>query len=695
MSFPLNTLARAVALACLAAPCAHAQQPESQHQNSQQQSADKILPAVIVIGERYQPDAGEQQVDAARKAIGQTPGGVTIVDTETVREGRVSTFQDALGMAAGVFIQPRFGAEESRISIRGSGLQRTFHLRGLRLMQDGVPLNLADGSGDFQSIEMLAARHIEVFRGANALQYGSTTLGGAINFVSPTGHAAAPAEVRAEAGSFGYRRLFGQFAGVGGTDRKLDYVASIGYLGLDGFRDHAHQENVRFNGNLGVAINPDLESRFYLALDRSNSQLPGNLTKAELESTPRKSTNLSDASQKRDTSVKRLSNKTTLRLGDGVLEASAFYSEKTLFHPIFQLIDQTNHDYGVGLRYVLDSTLGGRRNRLTVGIAPARGTTDETQWINNAGRRGTLVVKNTQDASNIDLYAENQFYLDTQTSLIAGAQHSIARREITDLLGKNSLAHTYRGTSPKLGVLHETAGGAQVFANVSASFEPPPVSEMNTAAFLSAPFTPALLKAQTGVTAEIGTRGRSAALEWDAALYYAHMRNEFLSEELFPTRSTTVNVPRTVHAGLEAALTWRPADPLEWRNALLVNAFRFDGDPLYGNNALPGIPRALLRSSLQYQFSNGMYAGANLEWSPRRMPIDMANSYFADGYRIWGLKAGQRIKQGLSWFVEARNLFDKKYAATTGVVANAGGKDVAQFLPGDGRSVFVGLEWKL
>jgi hypothetical protein len=37
---------------------------------------------------------------------------------------------------------------------------------------------------------------------------------------------------------------------------------------------------------------------------------------------------------------------------------------------------------------------------------------------------------------------------------------------------------------------------------------------------------------------------------------------------------------------------------------------------------------------------------------------------------------------------------NKKCAATTGVIANAAGKDPPQFYPGDGRTLFVGLEWK-
>src|SRR5690606_12447386 len=112
------------------------------------------------------------------------------------------TLKDALDFAPGVFVQPRFGAEEARLSIRGSGIQRTFHGRGIKLLQDGVPLNLADGGFDFQAVEPLSSRYVEVYRGANALEYGSTTLGGAINFVSYTGHDASPFTARFELGSF-------------------------------------------------------------------------------------------------------------------------------------------------------------------------------------------------------------------------------------------------------------------------------------------------------------------------------------------------------------------------------------------------------------------------------------------------------------------------------------------------------------
>jgi iron complex outermembrane receptor protein len=101
-----------------------------------------------------------------------------------------------------------------------------------------------------------------------------------------------------------------------------------------------------------------------------------------------------------------------------------------------------------------------------------------------------------------------------------------------------------------------------------------------------------------------------------------------------------------------------------------------------------------------YTASDGFYAGPSVEWSPQDYPVDMANTLFADSYAVLGFKLGQRGDKSFSWFVDGRNLTDKRYAATTGVIADsrspgAGGQNARQFNPGLGRSVFAGAEWRM
>jgi len=123
---------------------------------------DINAPAISVTEKKVSTSLTQPNIAQATEEINKTAGGVNIIDAEKLREGRMSNFNDTLGMATGVLAQSRFGSEESRLSIRGSGIQRTFHGRGIKLMQDGIPTNLADGGFDFPGIDPFATSYIEV-----------------------------------------------------------------------------------------------------------------------------------------------------------------------------------------------------------------------------------------------------------------------------------------------------------------------------------------------------------------------------------------------------------------------------------------------------------------------------------------------------------------------------------------------------
>ena len=64
-----------------------------------------------------------------------------------------------------------------------------------------MPYRNADGFTDFESLELLNTEAIEVYKGANALRYGGSTMGGAINLHTRTGYTAPRLAVTAEGGS--------------------------------------------------------------------------------------------------------------------------------------------------------------------------------------------------------------------------------------------------------------------------------------------------------------------------------------------------------------------------------------------------------------------------------------------------------------------------------------------------------------
>ena len=232
----------------------------------------------------------QSSMESAKERVKAIPGGASIVDLDLVREGRQSTWSDSLGLAPGVFIQDRFGSEEARISIRGSALSRTYHSFGVKVMQDGVPINYADGFFDMQTVDPNASRYVEVLRGPNATTYGATTLGGAINFVAPTGYSNPGSLARTEVGSFGYNKVFGSAAGVAKADADAsrgnvwDYYVAGSQTQQNGFRDHAEMENQKVLGNFGVKISKDgveIKTKDQLSAVQALARVLGKLDRAE------------------------------------------------------------------------------------------------------------------------------------------------------------------------------------------------------------------------------------------------------------------------------------------------------------------------------------------------------------------------------------------------------------------------------
>ena len=166
----------------------------------------------------------------------------------------------------------RNGATISRLSIRGSGLSRNFHLRGVQLFMDGIPINTADGYGDFQEIDPSAYRYVEVFKGANALRFGANSLGGAINFVTPSGRDARTFDGRIDGGSFGFAR--GQ-ASTGGVRGPFDWFVTGSAPARRRLpRSQLRQFRAR-QRQLRLPDSPDAETRFYVNGNRVRQRIPG------------------------------------------------------------------------------------------------------------------------------------------------------------------------------------------------------------------------------------------------------------------------------------------------------------------------------------------------------------------------------------------------------------------------------------
>ncbi len=642
-------------------------------------------------------------VEEQRQATESTVGSVEWINSEAFRNRFTNTLSDVLANTPGVYAQDRYG-QEIRLSIRGSGIARSYHLRGVELLQDGIPVNLADGSGDFYQLDPLAFRSVEVLKGGNGLAYGSSMLGGAINFITPTAYTAvSPNMVRLDTGSFGTVRLNGQ------VSRALDDFDALGNLTgtySDGYRDHSRQESIQFNANAGYRITPDVETRFYVGSYTVAQKLPGTLTLNQALTNPTMAAPAAlSGDQSRETWTQRVADRTTVTLDTGKLDIDTWLIYKSLFHPIFQVIDQGGIAYGIGPRYTGTFAIGDWRNDVIAGARFVGGNNTAKQYVNLAGSRGALTLNARQNAYNYEAYAEDRLFFLPTVALMVGAKAFLSDRNYVDeggglpsSRGYFNQTKTYTGFNPKLGLMWEPRKDIQVFADITRSMDVPDFGDLTqTQANGKTDFVP--LAPQRAWTVEVGSRGQYDRFTWDATLYRSNVNGQLLNFTTSPNSipANTFNAGNTIIQGVELGFGVDVLRDLASEgDKVTVSQFwnytdaHFVNDPFYGNNRLAGLPPHVLRTTVRYAHPSGFYIAPSAEFVPVGMYADFANTLQVPAYALLNLSTGFDFGNGSLIYLDARNLANKRYISDLGTITNAQKVSTAVFYPGDGLAIYAG-----
>lgn len=674
-------------------------------------------------------------LEEAAGRVFRTPGGVAMVDAEALRQTRQANLKDALALTPGVYVQSRFGAaDESQISVRGSGLRDNFHARGINLLVNGMPYRNADGFTDFESLELLTTDAMEVYKGGNALQYGGSTLGGAINLDTKTGYNTGGPSPYLEGGSYGFFKgqleTGGKLEGGGNPlygERRwnADYYASYAHTSLDGYRNWSGQKRDRVNLHAGYQFSSRIDARAFYFFAKIGEHLPGSLDRATFDSAPRSAdpTNLAGR-WGRNYNLHHLGTQLRVQISPSQrLEFSPYLQFRDIDHPIFEVISQVSHDYGAELRYAVNEFATGRHaNQFVVAAQTAWERMQNRQYVNQAGAHGAL-TKDQRDAVNMTaLYGEDRFNATSALTLVAGARLESSDRRTRDFFlsdGDQSDVRRYKPFTPRVGLLY-THSLATVFANVSKSFEPPLLLELNS---LTVPGF-VKLAGQGATQYEVGTRTFGPRFNVDVAAYDVELRNEIINLNVrpFPGATFTVptyrNSPRTRHSGIEAGLDYqiasgvfasertaeqgpmRGTDSFSLRAAYTLGMFQFVRDSAYSGNQIPGAPRHHITAEVKYSHPIGVTVTPSVEWVPQSYFVNSANTARNNGWHTIGLRVEWLpISYRSHWemfpstrtsiFLSAQNLENRSYSGSV-QVDNAAGK---YFEPSDRRTFYFGARW--
>lgn len=675
MSFPLITLAA---------------------EPSNRQSSASRIEEVTVYGQQTKPALEAEQA--------LTPGGVTLVDGADLYQRNVSSMADMLRYVPGLWVASGSTGDTTYFSSRGSNLDATnYDGNGIKLLQDGLPVTAADGNNHNRDVDPLSANFAVVARGANALTYGASTLGGAIDFITPTARHRAPLEVYINGGS--HDQLQGRLS-AGTVAGDFDGLVTVEARRWDGYREHQKQERESLYANAGWQFNDAVSTRLYLTYINNDQELPGALNRGQWKDDPEQAEAAASAGNYQlNVNTWRIANKTTWDINDNSsLSVGVSYEEQDLYHPIVYspffslLIDTEQYNTGTSVRYNLrqgdhDLLLG-----LNYGITVVEGG----NYSHEGGRREDLMTRVDNEADSLELFLVDRWQFASKWTVVYGAQAVLATREVRNIsVASNAVRNPeadYDSINPRMGLIYQLTPNVELFANFSKLYEAPTNFELED----DERGNEETLDAMRGGVFEIGTRGNQALgnageWHWDVALYYAQLKDEILSRDdpNVPGTSLSTNVDDTIHGGLEAlvgaSFTLGNGDSIEPLINLTVNEFSFDNDSVYGNNELPAAPGYAIKGEILYRSATGFFAGPTFDIVDERY-ADFENTYTVDSYELLGFRTGFSRGTWELWG-EIRNLTDENYVSLFSV-KDVAAQDAAILTPGEPRSVYAGVRFQ-
>jgi iron complex outermembrane recepter protein len=628
----------------------------------------------------------------------QTPFSITVIDQSRLQVGqsKISLFE-SLGAIPGVFsMNSENFAQDLRISIRGFGARAAFGIRGIKIISDGIPESIPDGTAKVGNLDVGMMERMEVIKGPSSGLYGNAS-GGVISLFSETPKEYF-AEFQANIGAYGLQRY--QFK-TGQETKKLMYFVSASRLLSIGYRDQSSIERNFLNTKL-IYNFTDKNKLTFLAnyIDSPLAQDPGALIQSELDKN-RQQIRPQNITFKASETFKQ---KRVALIYDHTfnekhqINARGFYLNRDFAsRQALQASGQIafNRDFaGGGFNYQFTT----KNYRLKIGLDLENQQDNRQRYDNLSGEKGTLKLDQIEEFRNIGVFLLQEFTIAPKLKLSLNTRFDDIRLQISDKFlsdGNQSATQSFQRFSPMAGLSFSPTLSQAIFANISTNFETPSLNELSNNPTGLGGFNPELTP-QKSRNYEVGYKGiLSKKFRADISLFYIEVEDEIVPYQLANQVGRTYfrNAGLSERKGLEMGFTYKIRSGLttyfnytysdfQYKN-YVTTAGKFDG------NTLPGIPKHNIYGEIRYFPRIGIYAIAQVR-SIGELYADDANLTKNNSYATVNLRVGYRkqIKSlSLEPFIGINNLFNEIYNANIQINATAN----RYFEPAAGSFLFGGL----
>jgi iron complex outermembrane receptor protein len=690
-----------------------------------------MFPGVIFSQEdsaKYQTDEIVITGTRTEKKIIDIPYPVTRVDQNNWIISRKIGVQDVLLTVPGLFLQPRYGNHDTRITIRGYGSRSNTGIRGVRILLDGVPESEPDGQTRIEAIDFSAIGKIEVVRGYSSSLYANAP-GGVINFFTDKFFPVSFVQMDNEFGSYDLRK---NGIKLGINSKNSRFMTTYSYQNYKGYRQHSQEYQHRLNSLFEVDFSPLSKLSVYGYYVDGLIKLPGSLTLTEYN---QNDTMANARSLSRD--EKRISEKgrVGITLVSGIEKGNMRHTLEATAYSTIKIFERTARTYrlftryGVGgtFRYVNKYNFGSsvpskqRTNEFTIGTDLFYQDGPIREFTNYNGIKGDdLISLSNEVIVNIGAYALNNIDIIPQkmSLLVSGRYDRVIFNFQNEIQSFRDTSRVFAAFTPKAALNFKLTPHISLYTSAGFGFDSPAGNEVDNFVYTSDHGLHTInpdLKPQKSTSFEVGIKGELKAIN------RKFFNNTLFELAFYKTKIEDVIVPFIVDAdvffrnaavsnrtGLEFGLSTDIIKGLTLKTSYAHQNFKYDEykagviDQLgnltetdFSGNFEPSNPKDFMTTELQYQYTfkknYTFYVKSSVQYVGEMFADDAnSDSTKTAAYTIVNAQAGVDLKIGkfrILAYGGFNNIGDKKYVA----FINTNSDRYEYFEQGAKRNFFGGL----
>lgn len=595
----------------------------------------------------------------SNKSLINTPASISLLSKATLNASSAFSMLPALNTSSGVRMEER-SPGSYRLSIRGSLLRSPFGIRNVKVYYDDFILTDAGGNTYMNLLDIHSINGLELIKGPAGSVYGAGT-GGAVLL---NGFGALKdsndLKLRLLGGSFGTLNQSLQYQH---QSKNIQLNVGQGHFQSNGFRVQSKMRKDNVQLNMRIKSNEQISTDFILFYSDLFYQTPGGLTFAQFNADPRQSRPATATLPSVVDQKTAIYNKSafigfsnTYKINSRWKTVGSVTNGLTQFKNPFITNYEKRREFNLGFRSKIVY-----ENNLPIPV----------QWVSGFEiQRGEYAIdssgniKGAPDGNKVsdEVIARQQFaftqlniqplrFLQIQSGLsINRFFYSIQRTTGAPANGIKKLDFN-RQLLPRIALLAAPGAGISLYGQLSKGYSSPSIAEIRP----SAGGVYSGLQAEYGWSKEIGLKLSAwrNKLYMQAALFQFDLRDAIVRRVNNIGAEYFVNEGDVQQKGIEIEYQYNLVNlprqkffkSLKWSQAITLNDFRFvnykNNQTSFAGNQLTGIADNVIVSSLAMDLTAHFYWNVQFNYVGK-MPLNDANTFFSNPYRLWQSKIGWR-----------------------------------------------------